>query len=53
MNARDTTAMACTCGGSGAYHYPHRRGSPFCWYRADGTDRFPGDPDLKHPQMEK
>ena len=52
MNRRNVKAMTCTCNGSGAYHYPHRRGSPFCWYRADGTDRYPGDPDFKHPQME-
>lgn len=52
MNARDTKSMTCTCNGSGAYHYPHRRGSPFCWFRPDGTGRYPGDHDFKHPQME-
>lgn len=28
---------------------PHRRGSPNCWYRADGTMRMPGDPDFSDP----
>lgn len=31
----------------------HRRGSRFCWYRKDGTPRYPGDPDFQHPAMEK
>src|SRR6185503_651664 len=45
MNKRDTSArgMGCTCNG---YHFTHRRGSRYCWYRADGTDRMPGDPDF-------
>lgn len=58
MNERDTKATACTCGGSGVYvnprwgNFPHRRGSLFCWYRVDGSDRYPGDPDFRHPEME-
>ncbi|EJO56769.1 hypothetical protein BURMUCF2_1624 [Burkholderia multivorans CF2] len=35
--------MACTCAG---YWFWHRRGSPYCWYRADGSTRSPGDSDF-------
>lgn len=44
-------SATCDCGGygwggtTGNYKGPHRRGSPQCWYRADGTTRAPGDPD--------
>lgn len=41
---RGTRAMGCTCAG---YWFTHRRGSLFCWYRSDGSDRLPGDPDFK------
>lgn len=43
MMKRNTRAMACTCSG---YWFWHRRGSLFCWHRADGTVRSPGDPDF-------
>ncbi|MGX7006188.1 hypothetical protein [Caballeronia sp. KNU42] len=43
MNQRDTRKARCFCAG---YWFPHRQSSLFCWYRADGTDRFPGDPDF-------
>ncbi|MEM5325210.1 hypothetical protein VSR34_01180 [Paraburkholderia sp. JHI2823] len=43
MNRRNTTRMTCTCAG---YWFPHRQGSLFCWSRADGTQRYPGDPDF-------
>jgi len=43
MNRRDTTKTRCDCEG---YWFPHRRGSLFCWYRSDGTGRFPGDTDF-------
>jgi hypothetical protein len=43
MTKRNTRAMGCTCAG---YHFMHRRGSLFCWHRADGSDRYPGDPDF-------
>lgn len=49
MNTRDTRKTGCTCAGykweylSGA---KHRMGSLFCWYRADGTARCPGDADF-------
>lgn len=43
MNRRDTTRVTCTCSG---YWFPHRQGSLFCWQRADGTQRYPGDPDF-------
>lgn len=47
MNRRRTSpyrgGMGCNCTG---YWFPHRRGSLYCWYRPDGTDRLPGDPDF-------
>jgi len=43
MNRRDTTKTRCDCEG---YWFPHRRGSLFCWMRADGSPRYPGDPDF-------
>ncbi|WP_322037919.1 hypothetical protein [Burkholderia cenocepacia] len=42
----------CTCGGYKwgdnytASRPPHRMGSPACWYRADGSQRLPGDADF-------
>lgn len=51
--ARKSRVQGCTCTGykwegvmSGAMH---RRGSRFCWYRADGTQRDPGDADFEDP----
>ena len=49
MNRRDTRGMACTCAG---YWFIHRRGSLFCWYRPDGSGRYPGDADFYHRDME-
>lgn len=43
MLKRDTKKMGCCCPG---YHFFHRRGSKYCWYRVDGTGRYPGDPDF-------
>ncbi|AQQ21176.1 hypothetical protein A8D61_23345 [Burkholderia cenocepacia] len=43
MNRRNTTRMRCDCAG---YWFPHRRGSLFCWHRADGSNRYPGDTDF-------
>ncbi len=43
MMARDTSVARCDCAG---YPFPHRRGSFFCWHRADGTDRLPGHDDF-------
>lgn len=38
MNQRDTHAMSCTCQGSATgYPFPHRRGSRWCNYHADGS----------------
>lgn len=48
MMKRNTHAMACTCSG---YWFWHRRGSLYCWYRADGSDRYPGDPDFADRNM--
>ena len=37
MNERNTKAMTCTCDGHGpGYHYPHRRGSVWCYYQPNG-----------------
>lgn len=43
MNRRDVKAMTCLCSG---YWFPHRRGSLYCWHRADGSGRYPGDADF-------
>ncbi|KVC60522.1 hypothetical protein WI73_04695 [Burkholderia ubonensis] len=43
MNRRNTTHTRCDCAG---YWFPHRRGSLFCWHRADGSNRYPGDADF-------
>lgn len=43
MNRRDTGKTRCDCSG---YWFPHRRGSLFCWNRADGSGRYPGDADF-------
>lgn len=45
MNKRKTglNGMGCNCNG---YWFTHRRGSKYCWYRADGTMRVPGDEDF-------
>ncbi|WP_254603692.1 hypothetical protein [Burkholderia lata] len=43
MNRRNTTRMRCDCAG---YWFPHRRSSLYCWHRADGSTRYPGDPDF-------
>ncbi|MFT0167513.1 hypothetical protein ACLKMY_00595 [Paraburkholderia mimosarum] len=51
MMKRNTRVTGCTCQGypwaglmSGAMH---RRGSLWCWYRANGEQREPGDPDFR------
>lgn len=61
MNRRDTKKMSCNC--RGYVHHTrnpsttvweiHRRGSKYCWYRKDGTQRMPGDPDFFDIEMEK
>lgn len=41
-------ALGCNCMGypwSGAGGV-HRKGSKYCWYRVDGSPRYPGDPDF-------
>ncbi|WP_232446720.1 hypothetical protein [Burkholderia ubonensis] len=43
MNRRNTTRVRCDCAG---YWFPHRRGSLYCWHRADGSNRYPGDADF-------
>ena len=48
MMKRNTRAMACTCAG---YWFWHRRGSLYCWHRADGSSRYPGDPDFRDRDM--
>jgi hypothetical protein len=56
MNRRDTRAMSCDC--AGYVHltgriFPHRRGSPYCWFRKNGTQRQPGDDDFKDARLER
>jgi hypothetical protein len=37
MNRRNVKAMTCSCAGHGrGFHYPHRRGSLWCCYQANG-----------------
>lgn len=50
MNKRDTSlkGMGCACSG---YHFTHRKGSKFCWYRKDGEQRMPGDADFNDRHM--
>ncbi|RDU99410.1 hypothetical protein DWV00_08655 [Trinickia dinghuensis] len=50
MNRRDTGKARCDCAG---YWFPHRRGSLFCWWRADGSPRYPGDPDFADRNCEE
>lgn len=57
MQNRDTRREGCTCSG---YKWPgamtgalHRKGSKACWYRKDGTQRMPGDPDFYDPEYEE
>jgi hypothetical protein len=48
MNRRKTglgiSGMGCDCGG---YWFRHRKGSLYCWRRADGSERYPGDDDFQ------
>jgi hypothetical protein len=57
MNSRDTAASKCDCAGyvvmTHRAPWPHRIGSPYCWFRKDGTQRMPGDNDFKDYQMEQ
>ena len=55
-NRRDTKAESCNC--AGYVHmtrrvWPHRRGSKYCWFRKDGSQRFEGDPDFNDTQIEE
>lgn len=53
--------MACCCNGyvhmtrdtNSTVWTMHRKGSPYCWFRKDGTQRMPGDADFKDYQLEK
>jgi hypothetical protein len=57
MNTRDTKATSCTCSGYVALTHrapwPHLIGSPYCWYRKDGSQRMPGDADFKDYLLEQ
>lgn len=48
MMNRNTRGMACTCAG---YWFWHRRGSLYCWHRADGSTREYGDADFADRNM--
>jgi hypothetical protein len=55
MNKRDTRSMACNC--AGYVHvtnrvFPHRKGSKYCWFRKDGSQRMEGDADFKDVRLE-
>lgn len=55
MNRRNTSATTCNCVGyvhMTRREWPHRIGSLYCWNRADGTQRMPGDADFKDFQLE-
>lgn len=52
MNERDTRATKCTCDGYSVPPFPHRRGSRFCHFRADGSRREMGDPDWQDQYYE-
>jgi len=51
-NSRPWRKYKCQCAG---YWFPHRRGSKFCWYRKNGEQRMPEDPDFadRHFDEEK
>lgn len=54
MNRRDTKAMSCDCAGyvhATGRVFPHRKGSKWCWYRANGTARVEGDPDFRDVRL--
>lgn len=56
MNRRDTKKTSCSCSGyimMTRREWPHRKGSPYCWYRKDGTQRHMGDADFKDFQLEQ
>lgn len=50
MNTRDTSLKGAGCICSG-YWFLHRRGSRFCWYRKDGSQRMPGDADFADREL--
>lgn len=60
MNGRNTKEMSCNCKGYVRFtRNPkttvweiHRKGSPYCWFRKDGSQRVHGDPDFKDADME-
>jgi hypothetical protein len=61
MNGRDTKAMACCCQGYVPFTRDpkttvwtmHRKGSPYCWFRKDGTQRMEGDADYRDALQEQ
>lgn len=52
MNHRDTRKTKCLCDGYSYPYFPHRRGSKFCHFRANGEQRQPGDPDFADQYFE-
>lgn len=52
---QDHRREGCTCAGYqwSAFGGMHRKGSKLCWYRADGTQRMPGDADFCDPRYEE
>ncbi len=58
MNRRNTRKMGCTCDGyvhlTGRTEWQiHRKGSPWCWFRKDGSQRVEGDPDFKDARLQE
>ncbi len=56
MNRRNTTVVKCMC--NGYVHltrrvWPHRQGSKYCYFRADGTQRMEGDDDFCDSRLEE
>jgi len=54
MNKRDTSVkgMGCICDGYyRLWNGPHRKGSKYCYFRRDGTQRMPGDPDFTDREL--
>ena len=38
---------------AGCYHFPHRQGSRYCFFRKNGERKQPGDPDWFDPQEDR
>lgn len=52
---QDHKRDSCNCAGYqwSAFGGVHRKGSKFCWFRKDGTQRMPGDADFNDPTYDE